>query len=308
MAYRQEAVILDTDFESDSDDVFDLKSLLALESQKQINLLGVIVSTSDTWAPGAVDGIARHYGRTDLPLGSWNQATFAPGGGSPYTQTLYNELAHPNVGLHTTVTHSTAAYRTMLAAVPCRRVTIIATGHLNALDALLASAADGISSLNGSDLIAAKVRKVVVVAGTYPTNATPEWNLAKAPAASAAFVAGCPVPIVFAGIEMGDTVVMGTAVKTGRPSTDPVRRAMQLGGTLNTGRYGWGVMGVLWAINRQDQFTTVRGTCTVNATTGANSWVNGAAGNHYYAVKSNADAFYVTRGDGLIGTQLGAVD
>src|SRR5690606_2964941 len=92
-AHAQQKVILDTDMDSDVDDVHALAVLHALEKKGEVEIIGVIVTSDDTHAASCVDVLNTFYGRLDIPIGflkkQLNLREF-----SKYTKALHNEFPH----------------------------------------------------------------------------------------------------------------------------------------------------------------------------------------------------------------------
>lgn len=281
-------VILDTDASTDLDDVFDIKAALVLAAENQHNLLGVVVTTSNAYSPGVVAAMADYYGITRPPL-----ASYAPlGSFDPTTppatamyQYVYNNYSHTGIGLASTLTDSTTAYRTWLAGAANGSVEILATGFAKGLRAALQSSADGISALNGSDLFLAKVTRIVACAGNYPSGT--EFNIEQNPTDWDWLSTNCPVPIVWVDVAQGTIAppVTQAYVSARLGSGDITRVAMeqyaiQWGGTS---RPLWGVIATQYALEGSDRyaFTTVAGTNSINTSTGANTFTPGAGSQSY---------------------------
>jgi purine nucleosidase len=68
---EQEAVsvILDTDMDSDVDDVGALALLHAYERQKRARILGIIVTSDEKYSDACTDAINVWFGRKDIPIG-----------------------------------------------------------------------------------------------------------------------------------------------------------------------------------------------------------------------------------------------
>lgn len=282
--------ILDTDFSSDIDDCGDLVVTLAYHRLGHINLLGVVQDTTRSKGPGAIRAVCIGRAQPTMPVYSYQPgSTFDP---TPTAQNnwpdwVYDNFAHTGVGLTGSVTDSTTAYRTMLANA-ASPVTIIGTGFATALDALLQSSADGISALTGAQLIAAKVRALYWVAGIWPTTGSAEYNLAQAPSQSHDLVTNWPatVPLIFVGIEIGNTVgVTGSTLSSTQSAGDVVRGAFNQAGYA-AGRTAWGQVGVMAAAEKEGLFRRVRGTASIDATTGLNSFAASSSGPHYYLTAS----------------------
>ena len=129
-------------------------------------------------------------------------------------------------------------YRTVLAGLPDNSAVIIWAGPGTNIAGLLQSAADGISPLTGFQLVQAKVKFIMCVAGNWTTNAS-EPNIAQ-DVASANVIAGSgnsavnsPCDIIWCNVQ-----IMGSAgnLAVGRNSdryTDPARFAYLLLGLPN---------------------------------------------------------------------------
>lgn len=284
-------IILDTDASSDVDDVFDAKVAMAYHQEGMANLLGVACTTSNAYSPGAIRGMGDYYGLSAVPVASYAPlGTFNPAATGTVYQDLYSSLSHTGIGLASTVTDTTTAYRTWLAN-STSNVRIIMTGFAKALRAALQSSADGISAFNGNDLFTAKVERIYAVAGKYPTDGgTPEFNLAQNASDWNWLAANCPVPITWVGIEIGDNIgaIGGTHLSTRRPSGDPCRLALTSWGS--TTRTPWGVVGVHYAVEGQYRynFQRVAGTNAINSSTGANTFTAGAGTHEYLTVTATS--------------------
>lgn len=275
-------VILDTDASSDVDDLFDIKAAMVLAAENQHNLIGVAVTTSNAYAPAVVAALADYYGVTRPPIASYAPiGSFNPGVTVDIYSTLYTDFPHTGVGLASTVTDSTTGYRTWLAGAPDGTVEILMTGFAKGLRAVLESPADGISALTGSALVAAKVTRVVAVAGDYPTGS--EFNITQNPADWAWLTANCPVPIVWVDVAQGTTTppVTSTYLAARLGSGDIVRAGLTAWGTPN--RPLWGVIGTQYALEGADRysFATVAGNNAIDSGTGANTFTAGAGTQAY---------------------------
>src|SRR5690554_1358681 len=62
-------VILDTDIDSDVDDVGAVAMLHTLADHQVIEILGMIVTSDDKHAPSCTDALNHYFGRPDIPIG-----------------------------------------------------------------------------------------------------------------------------------------------------------------------------------------------------------------------------------------------
>ena len=289
-------LILDTDLDTDVDDIFDVKAALVYHQEGIANLLGIACTTTNMKGPGSIRASGNYYGYA-VPVASIKPLVndfHPPNTGAPTTSAYFDLLYaspydHTGIGLADTVTDSTTAYRTWLAN-SSGNVHIVMTGYGKAFRLFLDSAADGISGLTGFELAAAKIACVWVVTGAeYPTSGG-DWNVIQNPADWSYIAANCTCPIAWIPTSLGQNVgiVGGTYLNSRRPSTDPGRVCMAVWAVPHPtpdGRPPWGVNGIQLAVEGYQKFgcTTVAGTNVINASTGANVFTPGA-GLHTYLV------------------------
>lgn len=65
----QQLVILDADIDSDVDDVEALAMLHTMQKEKEIKLLGVIVTSDDPYAATCVSVVNNYYNQPNMPIG-----------------------------------------------------------------------------------------------------------------------------------------------------------------------------------------------------------------------------------------------
>lgn len=275
-------VILDTDFSSDVDDVFDLKACIVYHAEGMANLLGVAVTTSRSKAPGAAAAVLRYYGYQSIPVASYAPlGTFDPGSGQALYDAIYDTYDHTGYGLASTVTDTTTALGAWLASAS--NVVYVMTGFAKALRAFLSASAGNMS------LFASAVSKIVAVAGLYPNDAgSPEFNLASNADDWNWLTTNSPVPIVWIGIEIGNAIgtIGGTYMTTRQAAGDITRFALDQWGVAHSGvnaRNPWGVVGVHYAVEGFGRYfaTQVAGTNAINASTGSNTFTAGAGTQAY---------------------------
>lgn len=287
-------IILDTDMASDADDIGDIGVLHGLANLDKAEIIAVITSSTNEYSPAAVKAFNTYYGRSSIPIGAYQgniPSGFIPND-SAYTQTITEEFG--TVGdERSNYTDATTIYRQALSSSPDSSVVIVATGFFQPLKDLLGSSGDEISSLTGYQLVAQKVKRLVVVAGIYPDDGgSPEWNFVQDPAGANYVFSNWPTELVSVGIELGNTI------STAPPFTDdsainPLRRAYQLKlGDGFVSREAWGQLGVLYGVlglSSNFSVAALDGTTSVNSTTGANAWSQFPDSNHAYLVKLESD-------------------
>lgn len=281
-------LILDTDLASDIDDAGDVALAMGLHLRGEASLVGIITSSANDRSADTAYAIARYMMPAASPsfIGAWQGA--APSG--PPSRSRYTSDISARFGANlgrASYGDSTEKYRALLNAQPDGSVVIVATGFFTALNAMLNSAAnyngDGLGT--GASIVSAKVARLVIVAGCYPTNANcpeggfPEFNFMNGPAAEAAsLVAGWPGEIVAVGIELGGVPIANVLAgpeNAKSSASNPVQQAFHRWGS--TPRAAWGMLGVLFAVRDVHsgiEVAGLRGSLTVNPLTGANGWSN----------------------------------
>lgn len=215
-------VIFDTDMGPDFDDVGAMAMLHAFADEGKIEILATISSNSDPHAGPVVEAINRWYGRLGLPIGK-------PPAGSPRLTASNGWAArvasrHPhNLDSTGAAPDAVALCRRILASSPDSSITFITTGFFSNLAALLLSPADSLSPLEGRQLVAAKVRMLVSMAGAFPSGE--EFNFGTDSSASATVARLWPGPILFAGYETGLNILTGKRLVTEGDSASPVWQA-----------------------------------------------------------------------------------
>lgn len=226
-------VIFDTDMWSDIDDALALAMLHALEDRGEVKLLAVTISTDFCWCASYVNLVNTFYGRENVAIGTVVDGvdveaicrklpqSFLPV--TRYTQQLCEQKSNDGAWVYprrltpgSTVPEATILLRETLAAQPDGSVVIIEVGYSTNLARLLDSPPDAISPMGGRQLVARKVRQLVIMAGSFRQMTAsdtarpkgfpkqePEFNLmVDVPSAQALF-AKWPTRIVATGVEVG---------------------------------------------------------------------------------------------------------
>lgn len=288
-------LILDTDLDTDADDIMDVKVAVAYHQEGMANLLGIVCTTSNMKSPGAIRATGDYYGYS-VPVASIKPIVndfHPPNSGAPstshYFDPIYDGFSHTGIGLADTVTDSTTAYRTWLAN-SSGDVHVVMTGFGKGFRLFLDSPGDGISALNGFDLAAAKIACVwVVTGGEYPTSGG-DFNVSNNPSDYSYIAANCTAPIAWIPTHVGSLIgyVGGENLSERLPSGDPQRVCLAVWALTHpdpAGRPAWGPNGIHMAVEGLAKFgfTTVAGTNVINSSTGANVFTPGA-GLHTYIV------------------------
>lgn len=298
-------IIIDTDVGLDPDDVSDLTIAANLHKQGQLRILAVMAAQQGTvgYMAGAIEKINRYNGLPNILIGACKSGPVFTDGWAVNFESVYYNSVHLNAN----VPDATTLYRKILAARPDNSVNIIFLGPLRNLYNLWNSTGDGYSALNGHQLITNKVKRLVLVAGTWPTSGGgAEYNMGADPTASQILNSiTTATPVTFIGIEAGDPLIIpkGNGVNNGKfADFSPLRNAHLASGFTN--RPSWGGLGLLYAARgttwrTTNYFTTVKGRPTINVI-GGNSWTTDASYSTEYIVKAQADSFYIDMLDELV--------
>lgn len=274
-------VIFDTDLDSDVDDVGALAMLLNLHSAGTIDLIGVIVTSDDPYAPVCAAAINTFYNFAGIPVGFLKDQPKL-NNHSKYTRQIAEEFPSA-LKSWKDAEDAITLYRKLLANNPDESVFIVTVGHLSSLQGLLESHPDEISEMNGQQLVHKKVKQWICMGGHYPEGK--EANFYRPDPASTVYcVNKWEKDVIFCGWEAGNPVITGGAwLKETLPESHPVYRGYELYNNF-AGRQSWDQIAVLMLLPvGEGFFTYVRGTCIV-AIDGSNSWKNSSDGPHRYVV------------------------
>jgi purine nucleosidase len=278
-------VILDTDIDSDVDDVGALAMLHTLADHNKVDILGVIVTSDDSYAPGCTDAINHFYNRPEIPIGVEKGIQLQHI--SKYTKEI-SEGFPKRIQSYEDALDATNLYRKLLSEADDQSVTIITIGHLTNLAHLLKSGPDNISDLSGIELVRQKVQLWSCMGGMYPEGK--EANFYRPDPASTVYsVEHWPGEVVFGGWELGNEIITGGLfLQKYLEPTSPVSKAYQLYNNFS-GRQSWDQASILYAVSPDNSYwELVRdGHCKVNPD-GSNIWVAGERGKQAY-LKKKAD-------------------
>lgn len=297
------SLMFDTDLATDIGDVFALKVVNVLADLGQCDIKSVTCSGTYTYSPGCADAICQFFGRT-LPIGVNKGAALVPGP----DPTVYNQFIAQNFpNRYPTSALAPDALTIMRQALVDsidNSVVICTVGFLYNIATLYASPPDSISPLTGVQLMALKVRNVVIMGGDYPSGN--EYNFNQDAASAVAFVNNYPGRIEFMGFTIGTTVLTGQRVIDECPVGDPVRVAAVLFKTANptlVPRDSWDQMAVIQAVRGALEGTTpywgpLNTGSNVVAAPGTNSW-SASLKNQAYMSPTTSDAILETIIDDL---------
>ncbi len=256
-------ILIDTDIGPDCDDVAALAMLNIYANRGLCRILGVGHCTSNIYGVGTIDAVCRFYGRPDVEIGTCKASGFL----CDESCTVYNKAIteeFPNRYRDCQPEDACNMYRRILAGQADHSVDFISIGPLNNLSALLDSEADEYSKLNGRELVARKVARLVMMAGCFNAEGSEAAARLKEMTGSSAaeiseFNVVCDVeaarnvaenwqtPKEYLGLEAG-LVQTGIPDGSGIGSEHPVKRAYELF-TEDGRRYSWDLLTVEHAVN-----------------------------------------------------------
>jgi purine nucleosidase len=272
-------VILDADMDSDVDDVGALALALNLHKERTIDLIGVIVTSDDPYAPVCADAINTYFGFSEIPVGF---LAYPPTlrNHSRYTKTIANEFPS-RLGSWEDAEEGVRLYRKLLANSPGESVVIVTVGHLSTLMGLLRSPPDELSPLSGPELVKEKVKKWICMGGRFPHGK--EANFYRPDPYSTNYcIDNWEKEIIFYGWDIGNLAVTGgSRLRDMLTASHPVFRSYELYNNF-AGRASWDQLAMLELTDHAKIiFSYVRGRVIV-APDGSNTWEDDISGNHKY--------------------------
>jgi inosine-uridine nucleoside N-ribohydrolase len=291
-------VIFDTDMGNDVDDALALAMLHAMESRGELKILAVTVTKGNEWAAPYCDLVNTFYGRPEIPIGMVRDGKTPES--SPMIEVPANEktasgaYVYPHRLLRgADAEDAVALLRRTLAGQADRSVVVIQVGFSTNLARLLETRPDSASALDGMELVRAKVKRLVVMAGNFKTG-KPEFNLMKDVPAARELFAKWPTPIVASGFEIGLALPFpATAIETKfsyvehHPMADAYRNYMK----MPYDRPTWDLTAVLYAARPEAGYFSVSepGTMAVGED-GSTVFTADAKGNVRYLILEPAKA------------------
>ena len=276
------AIIFDTDFGPDYDDVGALTILHALADSGKVEILATISSNKDELAVPCIEVINTYFNRPNIPVG----APKSEGGVSLTTwhKVKWTEVL-PAKYKHQTRQTSDApdavkVYRQILSARPDHSVVICTVGFFTNLKDLLLSEGDESSPLSGKELVAQKVKHLVSMAGKFPEGY--EFNVQTDAPASIVVAENWPTEIILSGFEIGNRILTGKRLVLMDVQNNPVKETYELcfaEGDPN-GRMSWDHTAALVASKGiEPYFDSERGFMRVDPD-GKNYWTPDVNGKH----------------------------
>jgi len=274
-------VLFDTDIGPDCDDAGTVAILHAMADAGECRILGMAATVSSEWAAPCLDALNTYYGRPDILIGTLKDSGFL--NASSYSENVAKNFPN-DLRNGANAPDAVTMYRRVLAAQPDGSVVMVAVGPLRNMSYLVRSGADGVSGLTGRDLIARKVKSLVIMGGRFPSGQ--EWNIEQDPLAAQIVAREWPTDMVFSDEPIGASIITGHSLTSKTPVTNPVRRAYELWVGPNRGRSSWDQTAAYYAIRGGDGLFGLSGPGTADfQSNGSASFTPSTNGRHRYMTK-----------------------
>lgn len=280
-------IIFDSDMGPDYDDVGAIAILHNLADHGEAHILATMASTKYDGVAGVLNVFNTYFKRPAIPIGVPKGYALELRDWQHWTDTLLKDYPHA-IRSNAEAWDAVKLYRKILAAQPDRSVTIVTIGFLTNLSNLLHTTADEYSPLNGKALVAKKVKRLVCMAGKFPSGF--EFNVMQDAKASQNVYSNWPTFIIFCGFEIGARIHVGVPlIHNASLKNDPVKDAFSIAIPKakedSAGRMSWDETAVLVAIKGYSNWYTLhRGRIKI-AADGSDSWDDQGKGQAYLVEK-----------------------
>jgi inosine-uridine nucleoside N-ribohydrolase len=202
-------LIFETDIGNDIDDALALDMVYKYMEAGEVDLLAIMSNKNSKYSAEFTDIMATWYGHADVPIGIVKDGVDSESDAVNYARAVCEIMVDGKPAFERTLTdyeslpEATALYRKILAQQPNHSVHIVSVGFSTNIVKLLDSPADEYSPLTGKELIAKKVKQLVMMAGSFGENPLKEYNIVKDIPAAQKIFSTWPTPIVVIPFEVG---------------------------------------------------------------------------------------------------------
>ena len=205
------AIIFDTDLGNDVDDAIAMDLLYKYAEEGKIDILAEGIS-KDGLAPAEyMDILNNWYGYPDVPVGIILNGADCETDAVNYAKAVNALTLEDGTPMfkrtkgieYASLPQTHLMYRQLLAQSEDNSVTFVTVGFSTNMARLLDTPADEYSPLTGKELVAAKVKTLVMMAGCFDGTNPSEYNVWKDIPSAQKVVAEWPTPLVFAPFELG---------------------------------------------------------------------------------------------------------
>lgn len=159
-------ILFDLNIDGDCTNLGALSVLHVYADQNKARILATTACFNSPLATGCIKAINTYYGRPDLPVGILHRQNETHP--TPFMKPV-NETFRPEDPDGEEAPDSVTVLRRALANEPDGSVTFVVVGCFASAAALLQSAPDEISPLSGQELCDRKVKRLIAMAGQFPT-------------------------------------------------------------------------------------------------------------------------------------------
>ena len=279
-------IIFDTDLGPDYDDVGALAFLHAMADSGKAEILATVSSNMHSLVAPSIDVINTYFNRPDLPIGAPKGRGVNLTAFQHWPDSIVAGYEH-NISSTEEVPDAIEIYRRILASQSDSSVTLVTVGFLTNLGNLLQSQPDTLSPLNGTELVAKKVKRLVSMAGRFPKGK--EFNIYMDSVTSEYVLNEWPTDIYFTGFEIGREIRTGLQLVNSDIKKSPVKDVFRISIPMSeedkNGRMSWDETAVLIAVYGTDGFFDTRRGSILISNDGSNGWMDNPDGKHFYVIR-----------------------
>ena len=303
-----EKLFIDTDLGGDCDDVGAIALANIFQSKGFIDIVGMTHTTSIASGAGCIALTNEYYGNRDIVIGATRRENYCAFDTRQYATKMLKALGNPN-NTRDRYPDSIQVMRSALASAEDGSVTMVFIGPLGNASDLLDSPADQISALTGVELVAAKVKKFVIMGGLFREKNEKiffggaeygaEFNIVCDIKSAQNVVKKCPVDIVFSDFKVGYQICTGSKLLLQEDMTNPITFAYTV--FCNRPRESWDLLAVWYAaLGCDDFFRLSNPGCVEIADDGETTFAELENGKHYYLKINNSIDYMVGKIDNTL--------
>lgn len=254
-ASTPQRIIFETDMGNDVDDALGLDLLYRYQNEGRIRLLAVMLNKPGSAPVEYMDILNTFYGHPNMPIGKITHGANCENDGVNYAKSVCQmkdaagkPLFKRSLSNYKSLIESPQLYRRILSNQADHSVTIISTGFSTNLARLLQSKSDRYSRLNGRELVARKVKRLVIMGGSF-SHENPEYNILRdVPAADYVFH-HWPTPLITSPFEVGEGILFpGQIITDYKGKPHPVIEGYKTYLKMPYDRPTWDITAILYAV------------------------------------------------------------
>jgi inosine-uridine nucleoside N-ribohydrolase len=202
-------LIFETDIGNDVDDALALDMIYKYMEAGKVDLLAIMSNKNSKYSAEFTDIMATWYGHANVPIGVVKEGVDSESDAVNYARAVCEMTVEGKPAFERTLTEyeslpeATELYRKILVQQPDHSVHIVSVGFSTNIVKLLTSPADKYSPLTGKELIAAKVKQLVLMAGSFGEKPVKEYNVVKDIPAAQRIFSEWPTPVIVTPFEVG---------------------------------------------------------------------------------------------------------